>query len=137
MRLKDPLLFGEAGVQGQYFDLAHRLAQVILGLADLAIAGQEAEDVAWCVPQQGASSPFDALGHIENRPVHIIGITERLEADLDREATPRYLDDWCGFTGRPAKWAANLLSMVAEVMMTFRSLRRSADGGDSREGSQS
>ena len=111
VRLKDPLLFGggEAGVQGQYFDLAHRLAQVILGLADLAFAGQEAEDVAWCVPQQGASSPFDAPGHIENRPVHIIGITERLEADLDREAAPRYLDDWCGFAGRAGEMRSELL----------------------------
>ena len=89
-------------------------AQDVGGVADLALAGQEHEHVARAFAQQLVDRVGDRVLLVAVR------VLDRPVAQLDRIRAPGHLDH-----RRVEKWRLKRSgSIVAEVMITFRSRRR-------------
>ncbi len=95
VRLEHPRLLGRplAGEQRQYLGRGRMLlAQGLGGLADLALAGEEDEHIAWTLARQLGDGIGDPLLH---RLVALAGmlLLGRAVADLDRIGAPGDADD--------------------------------------------
>ena len=92
-RPEDPLLLTrrEARVERQELDVLRQAAgQRLRGVADLALAREEDEDVAGRLAQQFLDGVADRVGLVA---VEILGVLDRAVADLDRIRAAGDLDD--------------------------------------------
>ena len=102
------------------------LGQRVRGVADLALAGEEHEDVARALALQLGDGVADGLDLVAVRVgVGVVGVDDGPVADLDGVRPAGDLDDRDVVPSASAKCRANRsVSIVAEVMTTLRSGRR-------------
>ena len=133
---EDPVLLGgrEPGVERHDLERRPRsscqVGERVGGVADLALAGQEDQDVARSLAGQLADRVDDRLGLVADDRLALLVVLgqldERAVADLDRVGAAGDLDD----RRRRAAPVGEVLrrtargSMVAEVMISLRSGRR-------------